>query len=377
MRTILICPHEKLKKKFEAAVAEHRGVVLSKALSEYPNSDVLRRLVRAWAPEVIFIDLEDAGPAEVVNRQLEGEFPGIQRIGVHSSQDPSTFRVALRLHMHEVLIAPFHRAQIDDVIAQAASFRKLNPTLVPVSNHFFAFMPVKPGVGASTLAANTTWAYGRLQKSQVLLADFDLSSGITEFLFKTEHEHRVTDALSRVHELDDEAWQRLVKKLGNIDLLLSGAPCISESIKTEQIHQLIEFMRRNYDIVNADLSDTFDEISLAVLRDADRIVLVTTSELPAVRMAKLKVRLLQDLDLGEKLRLVVNRVRKGTPLDSARIAETVGLPVFASFPCAYSDVARSIHAGTASEALTQSVQLFAEQILEEAEWRQTALHRAL
>lgn len=338
--------------------------MLVKVLSDYPTSEVLRRLVRAWAPEVIFIDLEEAGPAEVVNRQLENEFPGIQRIGVHSLQDPSTFRLALRLHMHEVLVAPFSRAQIDDVIAQAANFRELNPTLVPMSNRFFAFVPAKPGVGASTLAANTTWVFGRLQKNQVLLADFDLSSGITEFLFKTEHEHRVTDALSRVRELDDEAWQRLVKKFGNIDLLLSGAPCIPENINTNQVHQLIEFMRRNYDIVNADLSDAFDEISLAVLRDSDRIILVTTAELPSVRMARLKVLLFQELDLGEKVRLVVNRVRRGTALDSARIAETVGLPVFASFPCAYADVTRSIHAGTASEALAESVQAFAEKTLE-------------
>ena len=52
--------------------------------------------------------------------------------------------------------------------------------------------------------------------------------------------------------------------------------------------QLIEFTRRNYNIVNADLPDTFDETTLAVLRDANKILLVTTPELPALRLAHLK-----------------------------------------------------------------------------------------
>jgi pilus assembly protein CpaE len=228
----------------------------------------------------------------------------------------------------------------------------------------FAFVPAKPGAGASTIAANTTWAFSRMQKPQVLLADFDLSSGIAGFLFKTEHEHQITDALSRSHELDDEGWQRLVKKLGNIDLLPSGAPCIAESITGGQVHRLVEFIRRNYDLSSADCSDTLDDVSLAVLRDADRIILVTSAELPAVRMAKLKTHLFHKLDLADKIQMVVNRTRKGASLTLSEIEEIVGLPVFASFPCDYADVTKSIQNGSSSSALSHSIEAFAAKLLD-------------
>jgi MinD-like ATPase involved in chromosome partitioning or flagellar assembly len=81
-------------------------------------------------------------------------------------------------------------------------------------------------------------------------------------------------------------------------------------------------------------------------------------------MARLKACLFQKLDLGDKVRLVVNRVRKNNALKVAEIEEAVGLPVFASFPCDYSDVTKSIQNGTASSALAQSVEAFTAKLLD-------------
>jgi pilus assembly protein CpaE len=363
MKAILICPAENLRKQFEVAIGAVKGLVLSKILTDFPPEEVLRRIVRARAPQVVFIGLEQSGGCENANTQLETESPWIQRIGLHESKDPSTFRLALRLRMHEALVAPFNRGDIDDVLARTANLLATSPSAAP-QNHLFAFVPAKPGVGSSTIAANATWAFSRMQKSEVLLADFDLSSGVASFLFRAEHDHQMVDALSRSHELDEEHWKRLVKKIGNVDLLPSGAPSIPEAVSSAHVTKLVEYIRRTYDIASADLPDTFDEISLGVLRDADRIILVTSAELPAVRMARLKACLFQKLDLGEKVRLVVNRVRKNNALKVAEIEEAVGLPVFASFPCDYSDVSKSIQNGTASAALAQSVEAFTAKLLD-------------
>jgi pilus assembly protein CpaE len=363
MKAILICPAEKLRKQFEVAIGALKGLALLKVLPEFPPQDVLRRIVRARAPQVVFIGLEESEACENANTQIETESPWIQRIGLHESKEPLTFRLALRLRMHEALVAPFNRSDIDDVLARTAKLLATSPAAAP-QNHLFAFVPAKPGVGSSTIAANATWAFSRMQKSEVLLADFDLSSGVTSFLFKAEHDHQILDALSRSHELDEEHWKRLVKKIGNVDLLPSGAPCIPEAVGGIHVTKLVEFIRRSYDIACADLPDTFDEISLGVLRDADRIILVTSSELPAIRMARLKACLFEKLDLADKVRLVVNRVRKSNALKAAEIEEAVGLPVFASFPCDYSDVSKSIQNGTASSALAHSVEAFTAKLLD-------------
>jgi len=96
MRAILICPCEELKEKFTGAVAQHPIVAISKILDAYPSREHLRRAVCASVPEIVFLDIEDAPAAEAVARQLEKDYPAIQRVALHRSQDPSIFRRALQ-----------------------------------------------------------------------------------------------------------------------------------------------------------------------------------------------------------------------------------------------------------------------------------------
>jgi pilus assembly protein CpaE len=363
MRAILICPNETLRKQFEDAVAPHRTLYISRTMDAYPSREDLRRVVRAWAPEVIFLNIESASVTEVVARQLEEEFPAVQRVALHPSQDASTYRRVLQLHMSQLLSAPFDPADVEQVLFQLEQELEVRPARIDSTDLFFAFMPAKAGVGASTIAANATWAFSERPETNVLLADFDMASGVTEFMFDTKHDHNLADAAMRGKELDDNSWQRLVKKVGNIDLLLSGAPRVGEGVPRVQVAQLVEFARRNYKVVSADVPDTFDETTLAVLREVNRIFLVTTPELPALRLARLKVLLFQTLNLHDKLSLLVNRVSSHMELSLEEIEETVGLQVFASFPCDYADVTKAIRAGRPSPKLAPSVEQFADKIL--------------
>ena len=162
-------------------------------------------------------------------------------------------------------------------------------------------MPAKAGVGASTIAANATWAFCERPDTNVLLADFDMASGVTEFMFDTKHDHNLADAAMRGKELDDDSWQRLVKKVGKTDLLLSALRAWEKGFRACKSLNWSEFARRNYKVVSADVPDTLDETTLAVLREANRIFLVTTPELPALRLARLKILLLQTLNLHDKV----------------------------------------------------------------------------
>src|ERR1051326_4626491 len=99
MRAILICPNEELRTEFEQAVAPHWMLQVSRTLNAYPSPDELRRGARAGAPEIVFLDIDNSAMAEVISRQLEAEFPAVQRVAIHPSQDISILRRVLQLHM--------------------------------------------------------------------------------------------------------------------------------------------------------------------------------------------------------------------------------------------------------------------------------------
>jgi hypothetical protein len=68
MRAILICPSEDLRKEFEQAIAPHWVLHISRTLDEYPTPHDLRRVVRAWAPEIVFLNIENLHMAELIAR---------------------------------------------------------------------------------------------------------------------------------------------------------------------------------------------------------------------------------------------------------------------------------------------------------------------
>jgi pilus assembly protein CpaE len=339
-------------------------MALSKILDQYPAPEILTRLVRAWAPEVIFLSMEDAEAAEATSRQITKEFPAIQQVALHSSQEPWVFRHVLSLRMRELLVSPVSPEELAHSLDQLALHLDAHPADIGSTKKFFAFLPAKGGVGASSIAANATWALTKVPETKVLLADFDMHSGSVGFLFDRDHEYSINDAATRGGELDDEAWQRLTRKSGDVDLLLSGAPKMRETLTGLQVSHLIDFARRNYSVINADLPDTFDEISLTVMREANQIFVVTTPELSALRLARLKVLLLQKLDLEEKASLVVNRVAKSNELSLQEIEQTVGLPVFMSFPSDYSGMMAAAREGRAVTKLAPHFQRFAEKLMD-------------
>jgi pilus assembly protein CpaE len=359
MRAVLICPNQDLRTKFEACLSEFPSVHLLRTFEEYPDKAELCRAVRSWAPEIVFLNIESETIADMIANQLEEEFPKVRRVALHSTQDAAIFRRVLNLRMSQLLTAPFEKTDVNDALAQISKDLEIRPATINTTDRVFAFLPAKAGVGASTIAANATWAFGQTENQRVLLAEFDTCSGVMNFVFNVEHDHSLRDALSRSNKLDGDTWRGVVKSVGNIDLLLSGAPCVAEGFARLQVSQLIEFARRNYDTIAMDLPDTLDEATLTALRDSNRIFLVTTPELPALRLARLKVLLLQKLELLDKTSLVINRFGAFSEVKLEDIEKVVGLKVLTTFPSDYADVTKAVREGRPAPKLAPSVRQFA------------------
>src|SRR5208282_4870053 len=111
MRAIVICPNAALRQQFDEAAAQQKNLIIAKTLDSYPSLDTFARLVRVWAPETIFVSLENQEAAAALCRSMDAEFPDLQRIAIHSAPDPAAFRLALRVRVRELLIAPFQPAE--------------------------------------------------------------------------------------------------------------------------------------------------------------------------------------------------------------------------------------------------------------------------
>ncbi len=82
----------------------------------------------------------------------------------------------------------------------------------------------------------------------------------------------------------------------------------AELVTEDRIGQLIDVAKSAYDIVVLDTPPHFDATTLAALDRSDRLVLVTTMDIPTVKNAKLALQTLNLLQYPrERIALVVNR----------------------------------------------------------------------
>ena len=155
----------------------------------------------------------------------------------------------------------------------------------------------------------------------------------------------ILEALAHADTMDEQLWQQLVTKASGIDILHGGISKPDVRIEALKVQTLLEFARRNYGAICADLSGNLEKYSLEVMHESKRIFLVCTPEIVAVHLAREKMQYLQSLDLGNRVSILLNRCTKRSELGAEQVEEIVGAPVLRSFPNDYVRVGNAIRDG--------------------------------
>jgi pilus assembly protein CpaE len=255
--------------------------------------------------------------------------------------------------VREFLAAPFDRQQLYDALRRAAEALDKRPLTVDATDRMYAFLPSKQGVGATTLAVNFAGALARRPDCNALLADFDLNSGLVGFMLKVAHGYSVIDAVENSSRMDETLWPQMVSSLGRLDVLQAGHMNPSYRIEPLQVRRLLEFARRNYKAICADLSGNMELYSVEILHEAARIFMVCTPEIPSLHLAREKLNFLRSLDLDDKVDVLVNRAQKRGCIPFAEIERLLGRKILMAFPNDYTGVHRALTLGTFTQRTSE------------------------
>jgi pilus assembly protein CpaE len=194
-----------------------------------------------------------------------------------------------------------------------------------------AIVPAKGGMGGTTIAINLAGALHR-QGKRVCIVDLGVELGDVLSFLDVKGTYSITDVAGNTKRLDRELLDSSVPRH------TSGVWVLSQSEKLTEAEQLdatavtavLRFMRTQYDHLILDGLRNFGDVPLAALDVADRIILVVTQEVPAVRNAQRRAEIFRRLGYEQnRTMLVVNRYQKGSSITRQVIEQTVGLPVSA------------------------------------------------
>jgi pilus assembly protein CpaE len=181
----------------------------------------------------------------------------------------------------------------------------------------------KGGAGTTTVAVNVAVALAR-QRATTVLVDGSLQFGDVGVMLNLKPVATILDLIERTTELDHDLISSVVTshRSGLKVLIAPPRPEMAEAVQPEHMEALLKHLRRHYAYVIVDTGSKLDDVTLAMLDLADRILLVTQTELPAIKNASRFLDLANDLGYPrEKVILVVNEVieKQGiSPLDVAK-----------------------------------------------------------
>ena len=165
----------------------------------------------------------------------------------------------------------------------------------------------KGGIGTSTIAANLAVALQQ-RYGDVVLMDAALQFGDAMVHLNTRPTRTMTDLVhDEGYDLELLADVLLPHNSGLKLLLAPAQPELADSISAEMVAALVERLKGQFRAVLVDTSTKLDDKTMAVLENADYILLVISPELPAIKSGKLFLELFDRLEFGrDRIGVIIN-----------------------------------------------------------------------
>lgn len=332
LRVQLICPDAGMREQLQQAFGElGQHSVLFHAVPGYPSGAELARIMRTFSPQVVFLSLERLDVALAVVRFLESEAQGLPIVAVHAEPDRERMIESLRVGARDYLTPPFEASALAGVLERVRGVLHIAPLSYKATEHIYSFLPVRAGVGTTTVAMNTSIAFARETGLKVLLADLDLTNGMIRFLLKLPQDLSIVDALARAEEMDVSLWPQLVTHREGIDLLHSGSVNPQAFLEAAQVQGLIDFARCNYDALFFDMSGNLERHSLHVMQESKQVFLVCNPDAGSLFLGREKIQFLKTIGLGDRILAIVNRSDQALAVPVKKVEEFLGVPIAGSF----------------------------------------------
>lgn len=353
---------------------DHTREMIQKLLLFEPSVDVVGTAASgteavaqaaALEPDIVLLDINmpDMDGLTALRRIRAGHAL-TQVIMLTVQDDPGYLRDALQSGARDYLIKPpmiddlletihnayaIGKAERDRLEQLARAQESLSDTSRPhAPGQVAAVFSPKGGVGCSLIAANLAAAL-RVEDASVVLVDCDLQFGAVGLMFNEIGRNSIADLAHLSGGIDRKKLDEFVvhHPETGVDLILApGRKFARGAVTGMRLAEVVHALRGLYDYVIVDLASPIDDVSLSVLESCDRVLLVTTQDIPAINDIRRMLDLAPQAGIDpEKISLVLNQYHSRVKITPEQISTNLRTQFASVIPLDSQTVVSSINRG--------------------------------
>ncbi len=303
------------------------------------------QMAKELQPHIVLMDINMPGVDGITaSEAISQEVPTAQVIMMSVQGEADYLRRSMLAGAREFLIKPFSSDELVSSIrrvyelgaAQRARYRAPAPPVAMAAQRhalppeelgkvISVFSP-KGGTGCSTIATNLAIALQTETGSKVILVDGSLQFGDIAVLLNLKPVRTIADLVPHMDELDMDLVDSVVvpHSSGVKTLLAPPRPEMADLVVPDHMKRILEELKKSFDCIVVDTWTSLHDLVLTIMDVSDRIVLVTTPDIPSIKNTKLFFEVTEALGYPpEKVLLTINKVDRRSSIRAENIEASV------------------------------------------------------
>ena len=350
----LVTDHEETRQQVLAAMSEAEGLGEVRTVA---SPEKLRELLEPEVTSCILVDEALEGRIALpIIQELSRTYPLIPVVLLSRARTSESVVAAMDAGARTVLALPLSLEEISNrllpVLAWSRAVRSEASSREEITARrqgtITAVVGAKGGVGTSTVALMA--AAQLAQGARTCLVDLDVRGGDLAAMTGISVRRSITDLADIAAEVSAREISEVMYPLpGGIALLPAPEQGETGEVLTESAtRQILTMLRYQFDHVVLDCGNRLDDILAMGLDSADRALIVTTPDAPALRSVRRLSDALDRLDIarGRPFGLVVNLTSRQREIQPATAAKMTGVALAASIPDLTAQIEMAVNSNT-------------------------------